>query len=415
MHHLPHISARALRAGAALACVACSASAWAASASTIVVRAEAECAGEDGRATLIKALKARLGAETSYAVSVDAQTPHWTLTWAATTQEACTLSLVDIEPVMTLPLSKDAGSQRMQEVLVRIVWMVSTQPARTPALPPVAALPPPTAPPQPVTPDPVVPTPAAPEPILDELKPPDPAPQDEGDAKVAQTTPASVVKEDDAPGDAPVFQDADLSSFERFQASLPGLFGYEHLNATSAFEFNWSDKPTLFSPHVGWTYRAGVTQGEPVFSSLLQVGVIIDRAFNIGLSYQVIDRQQIGSQGFLSSGRASTEIELHAGRVDAEYMLMPGSDVHLALNLSFGAGSLDWSRRSVNPGEVDTSGSYTMLLVDAGARFYYDATDWLQVGFGFTWQTGFHWAFDNSGPGTLSGPSGDMTLRVGFF
>ena len=418
MPHLSHIIARTLGACALLAGLGWGAPAQAVEVPTLVVRTSAECAGEQGRQQLIRALKARLGAETSYVDRAEAQTPHWVLQWSKGAQESCALVLSDTGPVMSLPLVANADSTQMQEVLVRIVWMVSTQPPRTPE--PVAV-----APVAPVTPEPVTPEPVAPQPADPSAPPvPEPAGPEPVDPKepVTLTQPAGEglpgadVEEVDPQG----AELMDLSSFERFQAGFPGLFGYAELNETNALELNWSDKPTLFSPHVGWTYRAGVSLSQPVFSNLLQVGVIIDRSFNIGLSYQHVDRQDAGSTDIFFAGGSNKAIEMHAGRVDAEYLFMPGSDVHLALNLSLGAGRLKWTEDlgtfedpSDEPRFIQDA--LTLVLVDIGARFYYDATDWLQVGFGFTWQTGFHWAFDDNGPGNISGPSGDMTLRVGFF
>ena len=388
----------------------------------LLVKIDDACATAASQAQFVKALKVRLPEKTTYLTSADEQKNYWTLYWNQSPGQSCRVTLSNAQSVMALPLIANAEPNQIRDVLVRLVWVISTTPKP--------------APPQPKEENPKPPeeVPKKPE------KKPEEAPKKEDKDKAP-------IKDPDPPGDVIKRPEPSKRTTKKtstgnaiiddmaavlgaFRNSTPALFG-DVQKDTNAMATSLFGVQTTVGFHTTLATKATIIQDESAWMGGLHVGMFLGRHFSLGVSYHTLlddvrydndDYKVIGDeQDGANTVYGTRELSINAVAFDVEWVFFPQYQVQLALAVSGGLGvaswEVDYGRETDKDGNrlKDRGDNHLFAMIDVNATLYYDVTNWMQLGFGFGWRDLNGFNFNQIGPGTMSGPTGNMMLRIGFF
>lgn len=399
-----------------------STSAFAANAPPVLlVKIDDACATAASQAQFVKALKVRLPEKSTYLSSPDEQKNYWTLYWKQSPGQSCRVTLSNTQSVMALPLVANAEPNQMRDVLVRLVWVIST--SSKPALL------------KPKEEDPKKPekTPEQPEkkpeeaPKEEKAKTPIKDPDPPGDV-IKQPEPSKRTTQKTSTGNTIVNDMAAILG--AFRNSTPALFG-DVQKDSNAMATSLLGVQTTVGLHTTLSTKATMVQDQSAWMGGLHVGMFLGRHFSLGVSYHTLlndvrygynDYQIVGDEfDGANTVYGTRELSINAVAFDAEWMFFPQYQVQLALGVSGGLGvaswDVDYGRKTDKDGKrlKGDGDNHLFAMIDVNATLYYDVTNWMQLGFGFGWRDLSGFNFNQIGPGTMSGPTGNMMLRIGFF
>lgn len=409
----------------------------------VEVMTSTECANAPGQQLLLDELRVRLPQESVVRLeqATPTATPSWTLRWDKPQPEAsCALTLSDIEPVVQIPLDQGAEPAAVREAIVRIAWFISTTPARLAPKSPSAQL------------EPTAPTDKEPVPgelpdaqaLLEQAKEPTPDPATAPDQEPAKTPPQEEQAQQDAAKEQPSDSSkkaepalnasgkkstpdlADqaagaasqvLATLQLWRAQTPEIFGSldQKLQPMPSTIFGG---PSSLGLHMGLSTHVTLLQSKPAWLGGVHLGMFITEHLNAGISYQglmsdltFIDPQDtpLVLEGGFTEDRVR-ELSLHAMSLEAEYILFPDENVHLAMAASLGGGVT--SSRDLNSPRQRGA---MFWMTNLSGNLLYDVYPWMQAGFGFSWRNVYGSGLNSVGSDNFSGPSGTFLLRIGMF
>ena len=392
----------------------------------VYVQIGAPCAQSQAQGQLlIDELRVRLPESTPVLLGSPeiADTARWRLSWVEpVAQGPCQLILSDVEPVVTIPLSRDAEPSAMREALVRLAWFISTTPPRAPLPSPRASLEggdkPPAGPDQASS---LTPPTTLPE---DELNPrPDPSATPPADKPPADKA-ASVSK-------TTTTQDADLdqalraaqqllAALQSLRVSEPNLFGSLDRSLGPTFPETVFGAQSALGVHAGLSSQVTLLNSRPAWLTGAHLGWSYSQQLNLGVSYRGLtsDLRYTNTVEVFDPEDQRTfreqrlDLSWHAAALDADYMLFPDSPVHLTLGLSLGLG---YARAyDLNISQDAHAATTYFVMTDLNAHLLYDLAPWMQAGFGLTVR-GVMGDLETLGTGFFSVPAGSFFLRVSLF